>query len=227
LLVEIQYRAYLIRLKKVELVLGEYLLPSVKAYQYRALQDLLTHSEGREIFHQVALAALDKYAVDRRMRTGTEWPDREQVKQWRDLGLHRILREFLVAGAEVGGPAEDGEGEAGSILAERLASLRDQIPVRVAAGLLDKGLLWSVVTTFSGAVGGFVTSGPVGGLVGFAGGIIVGQVGERGIRLALTKVSWGRLVDQVAIALGSKPAAAIKRFALGFGDVTVFGNGER
>jgi hypothetical protein len=207
--------------------LGEYVLPSVKAYQYRALHDLLKHSESGDIVHQVALAALDKYAISRRIRTGTEWPEREQVKQWRDIGLHRILREFLASEAEVGGPTADDGSEAGLGLAERLASLRDHIPVRVAAGVLDQSLLWNSVTMFSGALGGFVTSGPVGGLVGFAGGVIVGQVGERAVRLGLRRVSWARLVDRVAIALGSKPATALKGFALGFGDVTVFGTGER
>jgi hypothetical protein len=72
-------------------------------------------------------------------------------------------------------------------------------------------------------ISGFVTSGPGGAIFGLAGGVIVGQIGERVIRFGLRKIRWDLFLEYVTNVMGSERSRKLQQFALGFGDVTVFG----
>ena len=92
-----------------EYSLGEYLLPSPMAAQYRVLHDLSrggTHPSD-VASSSVALAAElttnSVYALalgvflEKRGITG--WPERARIEEWREMGLHNVLRDFLASEA--------------------------------------------------------------------------------------------------------------------------------
>jgi hypothetical protein len=203
-------------------MLGEYLLPSVRAYQYCALQELRKRSDIADVRHNIALVSeLDTFGLERAARPGVEWLGRDRIEQWRELGLHRVLRRFLAS--EAASAELSNERDASPSFADSLTSLRDRLPVALAEAVLDRRLLWDVGLAFNASAAGFVAGGPIGGLIGFVGGVVVGRVGQRGITVGLRRLRWDRLVDHVSDILGQHGGRAVQKFALGFGDVTVFG----
>ena len=208
-----------------ELRLGEYLLPPTRAYQYRALYDLLDGTRDDDVCQSAAVAsAMDAHAVGRSMRLGYEWPKRDSIKQWRDLGLHSVLREFLASEVECHCTADAQPTETAQLLADSLDKLRDELPVELATILLKNDLLWTILLAFSTTASGFVSGGGLAGLAtGATGSVVIGGVGKKLIRLALNKIRWHLLVDEISRSCLRGATPGIRRFALGFGEASVFG----
>lgn len=209
-----------------ELGLGEYLLPSVMAYQYRALQDLRQHSDDGDIRHNMVRAStVDQHLRQRHLRQGIDWIEREKIEQWRALGLHNVLREFLTSeAASIDTDTETAiEPLNETSLNERLATIRSSLPIEMASAIIDKKLVASVLLT-SGILGGFVTSGPAGAVAGAMAGVLVGKVGRHIVRLSLKGFRWDRFLDLLASTLGWQTSLHIERYVLAFGDVTILGN---
>lgn len=209
-----------------EFALGEYLLPGLLAYQYRALQDLQNQPVEPSITHTITtVAALDEDLNKRRLRSGLEWIDREKMREWRTLGLHFRLRQFLASESARQNLSEEpgSYAESGVALQERLAGLRSSLPVELAVTLIDRKLLLNVITAVSGTFG-FVTSGPVGAVVGGVLGVVIGRVGQRIVRLSKGICQWGLFLDYLELTLGEALRKRVNKFILGFGDVTVLGS---
>lgn len=107
------------------------------------------------------------------------------------------------------------------IFSEKLDQLRSQLPVKLASELIDKKLLRNILLICSGSVSGFVTSGPEGAILGLAGSVVVGHIGEQIIKLGLKKIRWDLFLEYVTNAIGCERSRVLQQFALGFGDVTV------
>lgn len=210
-----------------EFALGEYLLPRLLAYQYRTLQDLQNQPLEPSITHTITgVAALDEDLTKRRLRSNFEWIDREKMREWRELGLHFRLRQFLASeSAHQNLSEEPGScGESGVGLQERLAELRSSLPVDLAVALIDRQLLLDVITAISGTLNGFVTSGPVGAVVGGVLGVVIGRVGQRIVRLSMRRCQWSLFLDYLELTLSEALRKRVNKFILGFGDVTVLGS---
>lgn len=204
--------------------LGEYLLPSVMAYQYRSLYEMHKQNEVYDIKHYAAVAsALDQYSEQKLGLIIGEWPEQQKMDQWRELGLHRVLRAFLAAEASPRVSNNNEIVDNSAIFSERLNELRSQLPVKIALELIDNKILWNLLLISSGVVSGFVTSGILGAAFGLAGSVVVGQVGDRVIRFGLRKIRWDLFLEYVSDVIGHKQGRKLEQFALGFGDVTVFG----
>lgn len=222
--------------------LGEYLLPSTIAVQYRALQDLRSGQVAGEIrsravaleaeltSNTVFALALDIFAE---RRLPGQWLDRKLIEEWREMGLHNVLRDFLVSEAACLHVALQDPKELARNLGEGLVELRSMLPGKIASRLIDGEIISQVAFAFMGAVIGAVVgpSSPlyagVGGAVGTMVDAVVGHVGSRPIRYVATSVRWDRFLEWIAQVFDYDSSRSLQKAVLSFGDVTVFGSGGR
>jgi len=205
--------------------LGEYLLPSTAAYQYHAITDLGEKKRIEDIYHNtIIVRAVDILDEKRLRRDICEWPEKDNIETWRELGLHRILRVFLHSQAISNNPdVQANELEYTSIeLGNRLTKLRSQLPGELASLLVDKGLLSQIIICLTASLGiviGDATSTIIGGLVT----LCVGNIGSKAILFSLKRIKWDKFIDAIEDVLGSKSNRTLESIALAFGDVIVLG----
>lgn len=198
--------------------LGEYLLPSFFAYQYRALKDLQNQNDRADILHNTATAlAVDTFIGQNAGRLPNKWPNRKKIELWRELGLHKILRNFLLNEAKAVKLLGKDEEEKGIIIGHHLAKLRDKLPIGLRSILIEQNLMSDIIVSL------FVTSGFVASELDALTGFAVGHVGQKAIRLGIKKIHWGKFLDLVGDTLGTEAEQKLQSHILGFGDVSVFG----
>lgn len=200
--------------------LGEFLLPNSLAYQYRALQDLKNQQFDHGVQHNSTIAlAAESFFARKGQQSSQLWPDREKAIKWRELGLHSLLRAFLIEEASSARLLSKDEEAKAVILGNELSKLREKLPVDVAKKLLEENLLVEILADLLGMAGGFATLG----IPGAAIGTVVGHVGNKLISFAYDQIRWERLITLIGDHFSLSKKKRWQTFALGFGDVTVFG----